>query len=345
MTIGTKQLFEPLISIIVPVYNTELLLSKCVDSILTQSYGNFELFLIDDGSTDFSGKICDEYALKDKRVIVIHKENEGQGVARNLALDKAKGEYILFVDSDDYISTDTLQLLINTVKKQNCDMVIFGIQYDYGKIKKTRLRYDDGATFNAKELIYEYFVTGLVSCFIWDKFYSARLWENVRFPSLRADEDSYVLPEVLSKAEKAVYVREPLYTQLVRNGSTEQKRFNEHKLSNIKSAQHTADYVRLNYPELKIYVELNYAIALETTLCKIVNDFALFKYRDLYKKLLCDLDSELCRIDTTEFEDVHKVYDKLMFCAKKQSCFILKQSILGIIICLKRFVKAILQKL
>lgn len=97
---------KPLISVIVPVYNVEKFLSRCLNSILAQTYNNLEVILVDDGSTDNSGKICDDYALKDKRIRVIHKQNGGVSSARNMALSVAKGEYIGFVDSDDYIEND-----------------------------------------------------------------------------------------------------------------------------------------------------------------------------------------------------------------------------------------------
>lgn len=113
----------PKISVIVPVYNTEKYLRRCVDSILAQTFTDFELLLIDDGSTDSSGAICDEYAQKDSRVRVFHKENGGVSSARNLGLNKAKGEYIAFVDGDDWISSDMYESLLNKIKNEEADIV------------------------------------------------------------------------------------------------------------------------------------------------------------------------------------------------------------------------------
>lgn len=109
----------PLVSVVVPVYKVENVLHYCIDSILNQTFKDFELILIDDGSPDSSGKICDEYAIKDKRVRVIHKENEGVSVARNTGIELAKGKYICFVDSDDYIQSDYLEKLILAKKSYN----------------------------------------------------------------------------------------------------------------------------------------------------------------------------------------------------------------------------------
>ena len=107
---------KPMVSIIVPVYNAQDFIERCVGSILQQEYTNFELLLLDDGSTDRSGEICDRYAETDKRVCVIHKENSGVSDTRNLALDRAKGNYIQFVDSDDWIASDATRLFVETAE-------------------------------------------------------------------------------------------------------------------------------------------------------------------------------------------------------------------------------------
>lgn len=113
---------NPLISVIVPVYNTEKYIRKCIESILNQTFTDFELILIDDGSTDNSGKICDEYAVKDSRINVIHQKNSGVSVARNIGLDNASGTYVAFVDSDDYIRDIGLEVLLNDIITYNADI-------------------------------------------------------------------------------------------------------------------------------------------------------------------------------------------------------------------------------
>lgn len=117
----------PAVSVIVPVYNVEKYLSRCIDSILAQSFSDFELILIDDGSRDNSGKICDEYASKDTRIIVIHKINQGVSAARNDGLDNARGKYISFVDSDDYINPDYLEQMVAALESDNADLAICDI--------------------------------------------------------------------------------------------------------------------------------------------------------------------------------------------------------------------------
>ena len=114
----------PMVSMIVPVYNSEKTLSRCIDSILNQTYRDFELILLNDGSTDTSGEICDAYAKRDSRVRVVHKENTGVSDTRNRGIDLARGEYLQFLDSDDWITPDATALFVRTATEQQCDMVI-----------------------------------------------------------------------------------------------------------------------------------------------------------------------------------------------------------------------------
>lgn len=114
----------PTVSIIVPIYNAEKHLNRCIGSILNQEYTDCELLLVDDGSTDSSGAICDGYAAKDSRIHVIHKENSGVSDTRNLAIDKACGTYLQFLDSDDWITPDATKLLVRAAKEHDCDLVI-----------------------------------------------------------------------------------------------------------------------------------------------------------------------------------------------------------------------------
>ncbi|MDO5549990.1 MAG: glycosyltransferase family 2 protein, partial [Lachnospiraceae bacterium] len=115
---------SPMVSIIVPVYNAEKGIGRCIESVLKQEYVDFELILVDDGSKDFSGRICDEYAGKDGRIRVIHQENAGVSAARNLAICQARGKYLQFLDSDDWLTPDATGLLVRAAEENNCDLVI-----------------------------------------------------------------------------------------------------------------------------------------------------------------------------------------------------------------------------
>ena len=127
-----------MISVIVPIYNVEEYLPACIESILNQTYRDLEILLIDDGSTDNSGKICDEYAEKDKRCIVIHQQNKGSSGARNTGLDNAKGEYISFIDGDDYIHPQMLEILYKEIEKENCDFAMISHKKVFNKLEQNK---------------------------------------------------------------------------------------------------------------------------------------------------------------------------------------------------------------
>lgn len=131
---------EPIISVIVPVYKAEKYLHKCVDSLLEQTFTDFEILLVDDGSPDKSGEICDEYAEKDSRIRVFHKENGGVSSARNLALDNAKGEFVMFLDSDDWLDNVCLDVCINTINDNVLDVLQFGFMYVYDTYQVSKVK-------------------------------------------------------------------------------------------------------------------------------------------------------------------------------------------------------------
>ena len=164
---------QPLISIIIPVYNVEIFLEECLQSVMTQSYQNLELILINDGSTDDSGKICDLYKTKDDRIIVIHKENEGISTARNIGLNVAKGEYIFFVDSDDFLDKDCVQKFI-----QKLDQKIDVYLCSYNRIYPS----GENIIFNRfKRLNYNQIGTGqqILTKMYEENFYECSVWANI----------------------------------------------------------------------------------------------------------------------------------------------------------------------
>lgn len=180
------------LSIIVPVYNVELYLRRCIDSILTQTYENYELILVNDGSNDSSGRICDEYLKIDKRIKVIHKLNGGLSSARNAGLDIAKGDYIGFVDSDDWITKDMFQHLVELITVYNCE--IASSSYILSNVD-THLKEDDIKinVYNKRDALIHYLETGMSSRIsdypVWTKLYKKELFEEIRFPEGKLYED------------------------------------------------------------------------------------------------------------------------------------------------------------
>lgn len=286
------------ISVIVPVYNIVKFLSKCVDSILNQTYKNLEIILVDDGSTDGSESLCDEYEKKDKRVIVIHKTNGGQASARNMALDVVSGDYIGFVDSDDWIFEDMFESMVTALVSTHSDMALCGVINDHIFAKKAYKYFNQSVEFNRDELMKEYLGTSHIGCALWNKLYKRELWENIRIPEVRAREDIMVLHFVIGRCNKAVHIGDCKYVQFVRPGSTEQK-FSINKLAVIEAQESIMKYVKDNFPQFYPFVELNVA---RECVALIEEIFSVDK--KLYKNSLEKLHNQLIR----ELE-LHKDHD------------------------------------
>lgn len=193
-------------SIIVPVYNTERYLKKCIDSILIQKFSDFELILVDDGSEDGCGDMCDQYAEYDSRVRVIHKKNMGVSAARNDGLDKASGDYILFVDSDDWIENNCLEVL-NDVITENIDVVVFGLK----KIFKNKIDIILPELYVKSEEIKEKLISDEYKAWTCNKCYRRSLFSNLRFKIGIYYEDIYTLPRMIYNAKSIVSIKQALY--------------------------------------------------------------------------------------------------------------------------------------
>lgn len=204
---------KKLISVIVPVYKTEKYIKQCVDSILNQTYKNLEIILVDDGSPDSCPEICDEYAKQDDRVVVIHQNNTGLSGARNSALDICKGDYISFVDSDDWIETNAYEVLADKLATNCVDVVCFTANViKDGKKIESRFRYfPDGTLKTANEMV-ELALADEVGGQVWSRIYSRKCWETVRFPEKRLYEDLAIsfMPFLLIDKD-VLFIDEPIY--------------------------------------------------------------------------------------------------------------------------------------
>ena len=206
----------PKISVIVPVYKVEKYLDRCVESIIEQSFTDFELILVDDGSPDKCPEMCDEWALRDNRIKVIHKENGGLSDARNAALDVASGDYISFIDSDDYVSSDFLESMYAAVNKYNCKMAVSNLAslYDDGSVKDM---------YSPKKT--ETYVTGeemydtLYKPDMCIKLFDRSIFEDLRFPKGKLYEDCFIYHLILEKLDGLVYVGKTMYYYYIRSDS------------------------------------------------------------------------------------------------------------------------------
>lgn len=210
-----------LVSIIVPVYNVEEYLGRCVDSILGQTYTNLEVILVDDGAKDSSGDICDAYARQDPRVRVIHKENGGLSSARNAGIDIAKGDYLEFVDSDDWIEPDAVESLLSLALEQNVELVVGG-RYDVKAktgVKKKGLCPVRTEVISGEELVSRIFRWDNCDSAAPDKLFHRRLFAQIRFPHGKVCEDVPIMYKIVLDAGRAALLDKPFYNYFHRPGS------------------------------------------------------------------------------------------------------------------------------
>lgn len=227
-----------LVSIIVPVYNVSLYLEDCISSILEQSYKNIEIILVDDGSTDGSGKICDKYKEQDSRIFVIHKENGGLSDARNLGLDASHGDYIAFVDSDDFISSIFIEIFVGVAVNGKCDIVAldWGTSFWDGE-DYPMLETDPQKCFveymNAEKVL-EYMLYQKIATGAPFKMYSREVFKELRFPRGWYYEDVATTYKTFLKAQKAAIISGKLYAYRMRKDSIIRQKFSKKKLSAIR---------------------------------------------------------------------------------------------------------------
>ncbi|SEQ23318.1 glycosyltransferase family 2 protein [Butyrivibrio sp. TB] len=230
-----------LISIIVAVYNVEQYLAECIDSILAQTYTNYELILVDDGSTDRSGEMCDEYSKKDSRIIVIHQKNGGISNVRNNGIRKSKGEYICFIDADDFVSPMYLQSLYETAIQNDANIVAceFYNFIDYDSISEelkkcsceTKLITEkdmEDEDFSAKNTV-KLVVPS-------NKLYKRWLFDKIQYPEGKIHEDAYIYHRLLHEVKKIVFLSDVLYFYRIRKGSITHKKFNVKELEDSMGA-------------------------------------------------------------------------------------------------------------
>ena len=295
-----------LVSVIIPVYNVEKYLCECLDSIINQTYRNIQIILVDDGSTDNSANICDEYKMKDERITVIHKLNEGLSSARNKGLENAKGAYIQFVDSDDYIDLDTIEIMHNIICKCNADIVSYSHYIlNNGKIISNCTK--EIEQIEKIEVMKEIMLDDKVRNYSWEKLWKKELFKDITYPIGRKFEDLLTTPLILEKAEKIVVYDIPKYYYRQRNDSIMGKQCNKLRIEYIRAVCEMNKYLKEKYPEIEKY--LNYNIVNMTL--NTYNDIAIFAMYDLLEE---DIVKQIYSMATTILKD-----DKNKEFIKKQS--------------------------
>lgn len=239
-----------LISVIIPVYNTKKYLPKCLDSVINQTYKNLQIIIVNDGSTDDSLRICKDYSHTDSRIIIIDKKNGGLSDARNVGLEAATGKYVFFLDSDDYINKQAIELMYSGSEYNNSDVAICDYQmvsgsdeYNIPKIQ-VPLKWN---TLNGEEAVKNLLSGKPFYSIAWNKLYRREIFQNIRFPIGKINEDEFVAHKTLSVAKKVIYTNQKLYVYVQHEQSIMSK-YSFRRHNKAEAFKERIDYLNgLNY--------------------------------------------------------------------------------------------------
>lgn len=287
-----------ILSIIVPVYNVDAYLKECIESLLNQKIKNYEIILIDDGSTDESGAICDQYDRKYEQIRVVHKSNGGLSSARNTGIMHAKGKYIGFVDGDDYVAPGMYESLIRIAENHSAQIVVceyfnFFDQKEVKNIIEAEERKKDNIhVYNREEAIKEFFIRN-ISESVCTNIYMADLWKNCKFVEGEINEDTNVVYELLASAKKTVMLKKQFYGYRRRKGSITNSGYSD-EFKIVKEHMHWLESdVKEKYPDLLPYMYHFWSVHYFCLLNAIVQDekFEMYisdyqLYRKKFQKLI-----------------------------------------------------------
>ena len=297
---------EPKISVIVPVYNVEQYLERCIKSLLNQTYSNLEIILVDDGSPDNCGLICDRFAAQDNRVIVIHKKNGGVSSARNAGLDAASGEYIGFVDSDDWINADMYRSLIHDAINMNADCVCCNYQWGEYKNKDSK----QSGTNACKKMYIDDRIGDGISVNVYDKLFKSETVASIRFcEKCYFAEDMLYVAIALCASRTVVKVDKTLYYYNVTPGSAMRSAYNLRRTTELIAFNSCLEFFEQNNydPLINIIVGIIFSkYFFHWMNCYKLRDDA--PYRDAMKKVKRELDSFFL-----QYKHILSVHDKLKY--------------------------------
>lgn len=253
---------DVLVSVIIPAYNVKPYISEAIESVLHQSYKNLEVIIVDDGSTDGSEDICDEYARKDKRIIVVHQDNKGLSGARNTGLDLISGEEVVFLDADDALCSDYVSILMDTLIRERADVAMcrFTTHYTTEKMEKSRGKNAtpeiEAGTYGRVDALCA-LCDGKINQSVWNKIYKKELWKDIRFPVGHLYEDVDTTFRIIDLCNKVCVVNQSLYMYRMRPGSiTRSPSINGYRDWDNNHA-HFEEYISANIPEVFSELQLN----------------------------------------------------------------------------------------
>lgn len=279
---------EHLISIVVPVYKVEKYLCRCIESILLQTYKYYELILVDDGSPDGCPSICDDYANIYENIIVIHKENFGVSAARNSGIEIAKGKYITFVDSDDYVHESFLEVLKATLDIHNVSMAMCSYRRVNDSYNEKILVENNSRVINSFEAM-DMLLDDQSKCAPWGKLYNMDLFDNLRFPIGKIMEDMFIMPIIFEKAKHLAVSSQELYCYNQEGESITRSTFNYNKLDMVEAASFWKSHTSLYYPELSDKAHIHYfTVAINNCmyLTKALDSYGKSKYYEYKTEIL-----------------------------------------------------------
>ncbi len=226
------------ITVIIPAYNIEAYLGKCLEGVLAQTCRELEIILVDDGSTDGTGAVCDAFAARDERIRVIHQSNGGLSRARNAALETANGDWIAFVDGDDLIPPEACEKLLSCGEKTGADLVIGQrIKFTGNSPAPAPAEKKEPELLKAEEALLRIFYRRL-PCYAWGKLYRRRLFDNLRFPEGMIFEDTWLVPDLVSRAEKIAVIPDVVYLYRQTENSIVHAGFSPRKMDQLKAIEH-----------------------------------------------------------------------------------------------------------
>ncbi|MDO4186074.1 MAG: glycosyltransferase family 2 protein [Bacteroidales bacterium] len=285
----------PRISVIIPVYNARDYLRRCLDSVLNQDFTDIEVILVDDGCTDESGGICDDYVERDSRITVYHKKNEGASLTRKYGLERAVGEYVTFIDSDDWVANDYLSKLYGLVKHYKVNVSAcsnYKVRERSNEIKDCIYK---SSLLSFDEIMPRFFKYEFWG--FWGKIYLKSSLENLHFPIATLSEDYYVMAQLFNKERQIAYTEEPLYFYEYHENSLSHQKLSKRAFEEFDNVKAVYDYTKLNMPEYTDYA-LSNVVETCVKLYKQVNErdkLAFLKERSCIKSFLTKNLIELLR--------------------------------------------------
>ena len=288
---------QPLVSVIIPIYNIENYLSACLDSVINQTYQNLEIITVDDGSTDDSAKIAQAYAAKDKRIKVFHKENGGQGDARNVGYKKSTGELIAYIDGDDYVSKYYIESLVAAILNNDADAAVcqYKLVYTSNDHSLERRQEANIETVSGEKALKRLFYQTGITTSPWGKLFKRELIEGIEFPKEKKYEDLATLYKIIARANKVAISQEQLLYYMQSENSTMRRGFTPARMDGLHFAEEAVTFTKAQFPSLekaavnRVFTEAIYIFEEITTPRKFKTEYnhvwaTIKQYRGIVKK-------------------------------------------------------------